>query len=299
MIGVGVLGLIGVVAVLTAIAGVHEIVGAQPAQFSTVRGTVDSYEYLPPSCPTRICFWYDILQPLRDYQLTIREEASETSQEFVVHPYDFNRLPELSALVGVTVSLTIGTDSTWSDALDANIREVLAISVSGSMYSTPYALHPKLRYWDWIATGIAWIAPPVAYAVVLLPLPARKTRRWDSSDDPESQWSAYAIVSSGTWFVVGLVGGYFLRVRAGSVEFWLLLYGFAAVPAVLATMLNLLEKRVGLLLPRTLATKVVDYSATYFSPADVYRISMALGLTGVLEISAVLLVRQTLVTILA
>ena len=240
LFGVGVLALVGVVAVLAAIAGVNEITGAQPARFSTIRGTIDSYEYLG-NCHPELCFISDILQPLRDYQLTLHQEtASATGQAFVVHPYGFNELPDLSAMVGATVSLTIGTDTTWSDSAGGDIPEVLAISVGGKMYSTPYAIHPTLRFWDWVATGIAWIAPLVAYAVILWLVmfpagrtrprdrnnvsPVRGTRRRDSSKHVENQWTDYAIVSYSAWLFVGLVGGYILRVRAGSVEFWLLLY---------------------------------------------------------------------------
>lgn len=296
-VGLACLGLVGLLLLAVAIAGVREIAHATSARSTTVEGTIASYVYLN-NCQPRFCYISDILQPLRDYQLTLHTEVS--TEAFVVHQYDFNALPDLSAMVGAAATLAIGTDTMWSDAAQRDIRDVLAISVGGVTYRTPYAAHPRLRYWDWIATGLAWMGPLVLYAglvfVVALPNRRSPSRR---RTDVEDRWGAYALVSFCAWFVIGLVGGYLLRVRAGSVEFWLLLYAYAAIPPVLATALNRLEGSVGLLLPRTLASEVVDYRTTFFSPADAYRIAIALGVTLIVEVGMVLTVREALMNLLA
>jgi hypothetical protein len=279
----GLLALVGLFSLGVALAGASVIAGARPAQLTTVDGTTESYDHL--SDPL---FLGDVVPALGDYELTLRTGPSQLSHRaFVLHGYDFDSLPDLATMPGKAATLTVGSDTAWSDAARAYLPVVLGLKVNGVDYASPYAIHPRLRFWDSVATGLFWIVPLIVFAglvgLAFLPIRRRLARR--PQLDVEDRWSSYALVTYAVWLLVGLLGGYLLRVRSASVEFWLLIATYALVPGLLATILARVENRFGVLLPKP--------------GIDVYRIGVATIVTAIVEIGAVMAVREALVTRLA
>ena len=273
------------VVTLPTVVGTFTIIGAQAAQPRVIEGTIASYEN-SRSWGRSNSWIQDLLQPLRDYRLTLGA-ADRSTGALTVSAFDFENLPDLSGRVGspVTVSVDDGTG------------RALALEIDGQNYTTPYAAHPQLKRWDEIATGLAWFGPLAAFVLFIWwkahPVPRKKSiavrRKYHAEDG-----GASLVLPYGAWFFTTLVVAYLLRTRAASVEFWILLYSYFLGPQLLAPGLSRFSTWFDSTLPLRLRRQSIDYSRTFLGVGDSADFLLTFTLVALLQIGLVLGIREAL-----
>lgn len=146
--GAGCLGTLGLVALVLSVIGLRFIVEAQAAQPQRVDGSVTAYGRLS-GCSLRTPIFIPCLSTL-----SVTSGPLAASLSFTIEPDHFTNLPDLGAQLGSQVSLVVDTAT----------GRVLAVTLENVTYSHPYAVHPRLKYWESVATGVACLGGWVLFA---------------------------------------------------------------------------------------------------------------------------------------
>lgn len=298
-LGIAFVGVAGLAALWGTVSGWNEISTARSEQLTRADGTIASYQY-NKTCHPGWCVLYDALPALDDYEIGLQPAAGAPVQIYIVHVFDYTGLPDLRRFIGSRALLTIGTDTAFSNAAQGDVRDVVAITVGAQTFSTPYALHPKIRFWDQVVTGVAWIVPSLGLGLLvwILIRPGRPASITHSQkhvvadSGNRGHWQDYMFVAAAAWLVIGVVAGYVIRIRAGSVEFWTLLYGYAAAPILIGTLLSRFDPVFSQGIP--VEKRPVDYSVTMFSKSDIARILIAVVATIVAQLGLIFTIRDVL-----